>query len=79
MVTLTCGSGAVAGSGMVGTVYDGHCRGKVSFVLTLVTEAVRCEVVSTHIQVNTNRSRHIVTKYETQPPSLLLFCSRDRI
>ena len=37
-MTLTCGLGAVAGSG----------QGKVSFVLTLITEAVPCEMVSTH-------------------------------
>ena len=39
--------------------------------MTLVTEAIRWEVVSTHIQANTNRSRHIVIKNETQPLSLL--------
>ena len=29
-------------------LYEGQCRGKASFVLTLVTEAVRCEAISTH-------------------------------
>ena len=33
-----------------------------SFVLTLVTEAVQCEVVSAHIQTHTYRSRHAVVK-----------------
>ena len=45
----------------------------------LVTEAVQREVVSTHIQANTNCSRHVVIKNETQPRSLLLFCSWERI
>ena len=36
-------------------------------------------VVSTHIQTNTNCSRHVVVKNETLPRSLLLFCSWDRI
>ena len=53
--------------------YKGQCRGKASFVLTLITEAVWCEVVSTHTQANMNRSWHVVLKYETQPLSLLLF------
>ena len=50
MATLFGGSGAVAGPGMVET--DPFTRvsvdGKDSFVLTMVTEAVQCEVVSTH-------------------------------
>ena len=50
--------------------YEGQCRGKASFILTLVTEAVRCEVVSTDKQTYTNHSWHIV---ETQLLSLLLF------
>ena len=40
--------------------YEGQCRGKASFVLTLLTEAVQCEVVSTHKQSYTNHSQHIV-------------------
>ena len=80
--TLIGGSGAVAASGMVET--DPFMRVSVEAkpalqLLTLVTEAVQCEVVSTHIQANTNRSRHVVIKNETQPLSLLLFCSWDRI
>ena len=55
------------------------CRGKASFALTLVTEAIRCEVVSTHIQASTNHSQHTVITNETQPLSLLFFCSWDRI
>ena len=56
-------------------------RGSVSRQSQLCTdtEAVRCEVVSTHIQANTNRSRHVVLKNETKPRSLLLFCSWGRI
>ena len=51
-----------AGSGMGGTdFYEGLCRGKAGFVLALITEAVQCEVVSTHIQANTNRSGHTVS------------------
>ena len=49
--------------------YEGQCRGKASFVLTFVTEAFWCEVVSTHIQANTNRSLHVVIKNEMQPLS----------
>ena len=33
--------------------YEDQCRGKASFVLTLVTEAVHCEVVSTHTLTRT--------------------------
>ena len=47
--------------------------------LTLITEAVQCEVVSTHKQTYMNRSWHIVIINETQPLSLLFFCSWDRI
>ena len=58
-------------------------RGSVSrqssFALTLVTEAVQCEVLSTHIQTNKKCSWHAVVKNETQPLFLLLFCSWDRI
>ena len=61
--------------------YEGQCRGKASFVLTLVTEAVWCEAISTHTytQAIMNRSRHAVVKNEMPPLSLLLFCSWDRI
>ena len=62
VVTLTCGSGAVAGSRMVWdwSHYEGQCRGKASLVLTIITEAVRCEVISTHIQANRKHSWHVV-------------------
>ena len=39
-----------------------HLLGPVWVGLTLVTEAVRCEVVSIHTQNYTNRSRHVVVK-----------------
>ena len=57
----------------------GQCRGKASFVLTLITEAVPCEVVSSHKQTYTNCSWYGVVKNEMQPMTLLFFCSWDRI
>ena len=66
---------------LLGPVWFGpfkKCQGKASFVLTLVTEAVRCDVISTHKQTNTTCSQHVVVKNEMQLLSLLLFCSWDR-
>ena len=56
-----------------------QCRSKASFALTLFTEAVQSEVVSTHIPTNRKHSRHVVVRNERQPLSLLLFCTWDRI
>ena len=71
----------LAGSGMVGTnpFYGGQCRGKASFGLTLVTEAVRCEAISRHIQANTNCSQHIVVKTwsATTVSSVLLYLGQN--
>ena len=69
MVTLTSGPGAAAGSSMVGTDPLRRSVSRQSFVLTLVTEAVGCEVVSTHIQANAKCSWHILTINEMQPLS----------
>ena len=62
VATLTCGSGAFAGSGMGGT---DPLRGSVYW--PSFTEAVQREVVSTHKLTNRNRSRHVVVKNETPP------------
>ena len=48
MAKLFDGSGAVGPVWLGLIFYKDQCRGKASFVLALVTEAVRCEVVSRH-------------------------------
>lgn len=74
MVTLTFGSGAVAGPRTVRT--DLFTRSSVEAkvaVMALVPEAVRCELVSTHKQTRRKPSQYVPVKNETQTLSLLFF------
>lgn len=53
--------------------------GEAGFVLALVAEAVRREVVRAHEQTDGHRRGYAAVKDEAQPLSLLLLCSRDRV
>ena len=52
--------------------HEGQCQGKVSFILTLITEAVWCEDVCTHKQANTKLAHcHLKMKHSHH----LFWCS----
>ena len=81
MATLTCGSDALAGSGISGTDHFTRVSVEAKPALYWPTLLKQSDVrwLAHNIQAYMNRSQHVVIKNETQPRSLLLFCSWDRI
>lgn len=65
--------------GRDGALNEGQRGGEAGFVLALVAEAVRREVLCAHEQTDGHRRRCAVVEDEAQPPALLLLCSRDRV
>ena len=61
--------------------YESQCQGKARFVLTLVTKAVWCEVVSTHIQTNRKHSHCLFccSVARTEYSHMLIFTTNNRV